>query len=356
MGQSSNTDSSAPAGVTYRDAGVDIEAGNRLVSMIKRSVASTHRPEVRSDLGGFGALFDLDTSRYKDPVLVSATDGVGTKLKLAFMTGKHDTVGIDLVAMSVNDLIVQGAEPLFFLDYFATGKLAPETAATVVEGIAEGCRQSGCALIGGETAEMPGFYEVGEYDLAGFAVGAVEKRAIIDGKQIAAGDAIIGLASSGPHANGYSLIRKLVLEGDGPGLDADFEGKPLGEVLLTPTHIYVKALLELAKAHTVKGLVHITGGGYWENIPRILPDGVDVELKKSAWPRLPIFNLLQKLGNIAEEEMLRTFNCGLGMLAFVPADQAEAALALLKAQGEDAYLVGEVVPAQNGAERVIIHE
>ncbi|ABK44816.1 phosphoribosylformylglycinamidine cyclo-ligase [Magnetococcus marinus MC-1] len=349
-----NQDASSPSGMTYRDAGVDIDAGNRLVSMIKRSVASTHRPEVRSDLGGFGALFDLDTRKYQDPVLVSATDGVGTKLKLAFLTGKHDTVGIDLVAMSVNDLVVQGAEPLFFLDYFACGKLSPETAATVVEGIATGCRAAGCALIGGETAEMPGFYTEGEYDLAGFAVGAVDKHKIIDGRHISPGDAIIGLASSGPHSNGYSLIRKLVLGQSGPGLEADFNGKPLGEVLLTPTHIYVLPLLELAKTHAIHGLVHITGGGFWENIPRILPDATGALLKRSCWQQPEVFNLLQKLGNIAEDEMLRTFNCGLGMLVIVPATQADSALAQLRAAGEQAELVGEITSCKEGDARVVI--
>ncbi|MEG3637705.1 phosphoribosylformylglycinamidine cyclo-ligase [Magnetococcus sp. PR-3] len=349
-----NKETTPSTGMTYRDAGVDIDAGNRLVSMIKRSVASTHRPEVRSDLGGFGALFDLDTSKYEDPVLVSATDGVGTKLKLAFLSGKHDTVGIDLVAMSVNDLVVQGAEPLFFLDYFACGKLSPETAATVVDGIATGCKQSGCALIGGETAEMPGFYEEGEYDLAGFAVGAVDKKNIIDGTKIGPGDAIIGLASSGPHSNGYSLIRKLVLGDNGPGLDADFNGQTLGEALLTPTHIYVLPLLDVAKDHTIHGLVHITGGGYWENIPRILPEGCRALMKRDSWQQPEIFNLLQKLGNIAEDEMLRTFNCGLGMLAIVPGDQADSALAKLRAAGETAEIVGEITPCAEGEEKVVI--
>jgi phosphoribosylformylglycinamidine cyclo-ligase len=329
--------------VTYRDAGVDIDAGNRVVQLIQKAVTSTHRPEVKTDLGGFGALFHPDWSKYTDPVLVSATDGVGTKLKLAFLTGQLDTVGIDLVAMSVNDLIVQGAEPLFFLDYFATGKLKPEDAATVVEGIADGCRQSGCALIGGETAEMPDFYEPGEFDLAGFAVGIVEKAGIIDGRGIQPGDRLLGLASSGPHSNGYSLIRRLVLGEGGPGLEAPFEGTTLGRALLTPTKIYVKSLLALAKQCQVKGLVHITGGGFWENIPRILPDSVGVELSKSRWTRPKIFDLLQELGNVTEEEMLRTFNCGLGMIAVVPAEEVEESLRVLREGGEEAWEVGQVV-------------
>lgn len=327
---------------TYRDSGVDIDAGNRVISLIRAAVASTHRPEVSSDLGGFGALFHPNWKKYNDPVLVAATDGVGTKLKLAFLTGQLDTVGIDLVAMSVNDLVVQGAEPLFFLDYFATGRLEPEAAAMVIQGIAAGCRQAGCALIGGETAEMPGFYPDGAFDLAGFAVGMVEKSRMIDGRTIVPGDAVIGLASSGPHSNGYSLIRKLVLEAGGPGLDAPFEGKTLGEVLLTPTRIYVSPLLELLKHHPIKGLVHITGGGFWENIPRILPPGVRVRLHKKSWPRPPIFNLLQTLGQITETEMLRTFNCGLGMIAIVSADISESVLTHLRRAGEQAWQVGWV--------------
>ena len=351
---------------TYRDSGVNIDAGNQVVALIQAAVASTHRPEVSSDLGGFGALFHPDWKKYDDPVLVSATDGVGTKLKLAFLTGRLDTVGIDLVAMSVNDLVVQGAEPLFFLDYFATGQLQPESAATVIQGIAEGCRQAGCALIGGETAEMPGFYPAGEFDLAGFAVGIVEKNAIIDGRTIAPGDAVIGLASSGPHSNGYSLIRKLVLEKNGPGLDTPFEGKTLGEALLTPTRIYVRPLLQIigqeatgktGKPPPLKGLVHITGGGFWENIPRILPAGVRVVLYKKSWPRPPLFNLLQDLGQIAEEEMLRTFNCGLGMLAIVSADKVESTLTQLHQAGEKAWQVGEVLARQaKDGERVTILE
>lgn len=340
--------------ITYRDAGVNIDAGNRVVSLIQKAVASTHRPEVCSELGGFGALFHPDWKKYTDPVLVSATDGVGTKLKLAFLTKRLDTVGIDLVAMSVNDLIVQGAEPLFFLDYFATGALEPEAAASVIQGIAAGCRQAGCSLIGGETAEMPGFYAAGEFDLAGFAVGIVEKEAIIHGRTITPGDALIGLSSSGPHSNGYSLIRRLVLEKEGPGLDSPFEETTLGEALLTPTRIYVQPILNLMKHLTIKGLVHITGGGFWENIPRILPDNVRVEIKKSRWPRLPIFDLLQKLGNIHEEEMLRTFNCGLGMIAVVSEDKLEEALSLLRESGEQAWQVGTVLPRSSSENPVTI--
>ncbi len=343
--------------LTYRDAGVDIDAGNRVVSLIRAAVASTHRPEVSSELGGFGALFHPDWKKYTDPVLVSSTDGVGTKLKLAFLTGRLDTVGIDLVAMSVNDLVVQGAEPLFFLDYFATGRLKPEDAATVIQGIAAGCRQAGCALIGGETAEMPGFYPDGEFNLAGFAVGIVEKAGIIDGRGIVPGDVVIGLASSGPHSNGYSLIRKLVLEAGGPGLESSFEGKTLGEALLTPTRIYVRPLLSLLQQQPIKGLVHITGGGFWENIPRVLPAGVRVELDKRAWPRPPLFSLLQSLGRMSEEEMLRTFNCGLGMIAIVAAEQAEAAIEHLRRAGEEAWQVGRVVERLSGDEQaVVIHD
>ncbi|MEO5340832.1 MAG: phosphoribosylformylglycinamidine cyclo-ligase [Magnetococcus sp. MYC-9] len=342
--------------MTYREAGVDIEAGNRVVSLIRAAVASTHRPEVCSDLGGFGAMFHPDWKKYVDPVLVSSTDGVGTKLKLAFLTGRLESVGIDLVAMSVNDLVVQGAEPLFFLDYFATGRLMPEEAATVIQGIAAGCRQAGCALIGGETAEMPGFYPDGEFDLAGFAVGIVEKSGIIDGRNIVPGDGVIGLASSGPHSNGYSLIRKLVLEEGGPGLESPFEGKSLGEVLLTPTRIYVRPLLALFREVPVKGLVHITGGGFWENIPRVLPAGVGVELDRQAWPQPAIFSLLQRLGRIRDEEMLRTFNCGLGMIVVVAADHVDAAIARLRQEGEQAWRVGRVVPRPEGDGRaVVIH-
>ncbi len=343
MTSSKSDHSQSTAAMTYRQAGVDIDAGNRVVSLIREAVAATHRPEVKTGLGGFGALFQPNWRNYEDPVLVAATDGVGTKLKLAFLTGRLDTVGIDLVAMSVNDLVVQGAEPLFFLDYFATGRLKPEDAATVIQGIADGCRQAGCALIGGETAEMPGFYAPGEFDLAGFAVGMVDRPAIIDGSGIVPGDVVLGLASSGPHSNGYSLIRKLILHPEGPSLRSRFGEGTLGEALLMPTRIYVRPLLDLAKSVTVKGLVHITGGGFWENIPRILPDGVRVELQRSRWPRPEIFDYLQKLGNIEEAEMLRTFNCGIGMIAIVPAAAAETALTHLTWSGERAWPIGRVM-------------
>ncbi|MEO5334334.1 MAG: phosphoribosylformylglycinamidine cyclo-ligase [Magnetococcus sp. YQC-5] len=347
--------------ITYRDAGVDIDAGNRVVAMIRDAVSSTHRPGVLSELGGFGALFRPEWQRFADPILVSTTDGVGTKLKLAFLTNRHDTVGIDLVAMSVNDLVVQGAEPLFFLDYFATGVLNPEIAATVIQGIATGCRQAGCALVGGETAEMPSFYPPGEYDLAGFAVGIVDRANLIDGTRIVPGDVVIGMASSGPHSNGYSLIRRLILGPDGPGLDSPFPTPTgettLGAALLTPTRIYVKPVLELARQVRIKGLVHITGGGFTDNIPRILPPGTAVVMDKTSWPRPAIFDLLQRLGNIEEAEMARTFNCGLGMVVFVSPDEEEAALASLWASGERAWRVGRVVGHdQTDQPRVTFHE
>ncbi|MBF0133099.1 MAG: phosphoribosylformylglycinamidine cyclo-ligase [Magnetococcales bacterium] len=339
---------------TYKDAGVDIDAGNRVVALIKKAVTSTFRPEVCSDLGGFGALFHPDWRRYKDPVLVSCTDGVGTKLKLAFLMGKLDTVGLDLVAMSVNDLIVQGAEPLFFLDYFATGKLEPEKAATVIEGIARGCRMAGCSLIGGETAEMPDFYPDGEFDLAGFAVGIVERDAIIHGKTITPGDCLVGLASSGPHSNGYSLIRRLVLAENGPGLDAPFAGKTLGEVLLEPTKIYVASLLTLFKSVPVKGIVHITGGGFQENIPRILPAGVKVSVSRKSWVWPPIFHYLQSLGSVPMEEMMRTFNCGLGMVVVVAPEFLEQTMTVLQAAGETCWSIGQVLQrGGEGEERVV---
>ncbi|MBF0435956.1 MAG: phosphoribosylformylglycinamidine cyclo-ligase [Magnetococcales bacterium] len=341
---------------TYKDAGVDIDAGNRVVSLIKKAVVSTFRPEVSSDLGGFGALFHPQWHRYKDPVLVSSTDGVGTKLKLAFMMGKLDTVGLDLVAMSVNDLIVQGAEPWFFLDYFATGKLEPEKAATVIEGIAQGCCQAGCALIGGETAEMPDFYPEGEFDLAGFAVGMVEREAIINGQSITPGDVLIGLASSGPHSNGYSLIRRLVLAKGGPGLDAPFSGKTLGEVLLEPTKIYVKSMLNLFQSVPVKGIAHITGGGFQENLPRILPDGARVTVDRNSWVWPPIFDYLQKLGQIAPMEMMRTFNCGVGMVLVVSPEHCEKSIQILQSSGETCWQIGRVLErGGSGEERVVIH-
>jgi phosphoribosylformylglycinamidine cyclo-ligase len=328
-------------GLTYRDAGVDIDAGDELVERIKPLVKRATRPEVLAGIGGFGALVELPEGRWRRPVLVSGTDGVGTKLRLAIDTGRHDTIGIDLVGMCVNDVAVQGAEPLFFLDYYATGKLEVAVAERVVAGIVEGCRQAGCALVGGETAEMPGMYHGGDYDLAGFCVGVVEKDAIIDGSKVAAGDAVIGLASSGPHSNGYSLIRKLVsVAGADAGTMVD--GQPLFDRLLAPTRIYVPSMLALARAMPVHGFAHITGGGLTDNIPRVLPEGCGVTLRRSAWARDPVFDWLQQAGRIADDEMHRTFNCGLGMVVIVAAAQADAALALLSAQGERASLIGEV--------------
>lgn len=335
-----------PSGVTYRDAGVDIDAGDELVERIKPLVKRTQRPEVLAGIGGFGALVELPTG-YQRPVLVSGTDGVGTKLRLAIDTGRHDTIGIDLVAMCANDVVVQGAAPLFFLDYYATGKLRVEVAEAVIRGIAEGCAQAGAALVGGETAEMPGMYHGDDYDVAGFCVGVVEKAAIIDGTRIAPGDAVIGLASSGAHSNGYSLIRKLVSLA---GADAQtmLEGKPLFDRLLAPTRIYVKSLLELIRALPVHGLAHITGGGITDNIPRVLPEGLEVALQRKAWHRDPLFDWLQQTARIDAAEMYRTFNCGLGMVVIVAAAQANAALALLKSHGETATLIGEVRRGSNG--------
>ena len=332
---------------TYRDAGVDIDAGDALVELIKPLVRRTQRPEVLAGIGGFGALVELPLERYRRPVLVSGTDGVGTKLRLAIDNGRHDTIGIDLVAMCANDVVVQGAEPLFFLDYYATGKLQVDVAAAVIAGIAEGCAQAGAALVGGETAEMPGMYHGADYDLAGFCVGIVEKDAIIDGSRIMAGDAVIGLASSGPHSNGYSLIRKL-LEISGANATTMLAGKPLYERLLAPTRIYVKSLLALARALPVHGLAHITGGGLTDNIPRVLPEGLEVCLHRSAWARDPVFDWLAQTGNLGDAEMHRTFNCGIGMVVIVPAAQAGAALALLRQHGETATLIGEVRRGNDG--------
>ena len=326
--------------LSYRDAGVDIDAGDALVENIKPFAKRTMRPEVLAGIGGFGALFEI-SKKYKNPVLVSGTDGVGTKLKLAFMMNKHDTVGIDLVAMSVNDILVQGAEPLFFLDYFACGKLDVATATQVVKGIAAGCEQAGCALIGGETAEMPGMYPAGEYDLAGFAVGAVEKDRLIGGELIAENDVVLGLASSGAHSNGYSLIRKII-EVSRADLNADFHGRPLGEVLIAPTRIYVKPLLKLMNALPVKGMAHITGGGLLENIPRMLKPGLMALLDKNAWQMPPLFGWLQTHGNVAPHEMYRTFNCGIGMVVVIAAQHADAAIKLLSEAGEQAWRIGVI--------------
>ena len=332
---------------TYRDAGVDIDAGDEFVDRIKPLVRSTFRPEVLADLGGFGGLFRLAAKQYEDPVLVSGTDGVGTKLKIAFLMDKHDTVGIDLVAMCVNDIAVSGAEPLFFLDYFATGKLAVDKAQQVVAGIAEGCRQAGCALIGGETAEMPSMYPEGEYDLAGFAVGVVDKPKMIDGKTIRAGDAILGLASSGLHSNGYSLARrvffdkaKLTVGTRLPEVD-----RPLGEVLLTPTRIYAKQILALAKDFPIKGVAHITGGGITENLPRILPQGVCARIDRKAWPVPPIFDLTRRLGQVERDEMFRVFNMGIGLILVVPPESATPVLKKAGELGDRGWQIGEIVPS-----------
>ena len=340
------------ASLSYRDAGVDIDAGDALVEAIKPYAKRTLRPEVLTGIGGFGALVEI-SKKYKNPVLVSGTDGVGTKLKLAFEWNKHDTIGIDLVAMSVNDILVQGAEPLFFLDYFACGKLDVPTATEVIKGIAAGCEQSGCALIGGETAEMPGMYPPGEYDLAGFAVGVVEKENIIDGKSIAIGDVVLGLASSGAHSNGYSLIRKII-ERTKPNLDADFHGKTLREAILAPTHLYVKPMLELMKQLKVKGIAHITGGGLTDNIPRILQDGLSAIVQKNSWPRPPLFSWLQEHGNIAESEMHRVFNCGVGMVVVVGKNDANTALELLRKQGETVWAIGSIEKQATGQAQTII--
>ncbi|KZN49987.1 phosphoribosylformylglycinamidine cyclo-ligase [Pseudoalteromonas luteoviolacea] len=338
--------------LSYKDAGVDIDAGNALVERIKGVVKKTRRPEVMGGIGGFGALCELPTG-YKEPVLVAGTDGVGTKLRLAIDLKKHDTVGIDLVAMCVNDLIVQGAEPLFFLDYYATGKLDVDTAADVVSGIGKGCELSGCALIGGETAEMPGMYEGDDYDMAGFCTGVVEKSKIIDGTKVKAGDQLIALASSGPHSNGYSLIRK-VLEVSGADTNEEYAGKPLGEHLLEPTRIYVKPILELLKDVDVHALSHITGGGFWENIPRVLPESAKAVVKGDSWEWPAIFNWLQENGNISTHEMYRTFNCGVGMILVVPADKLAQSLEILTAQGENAWHIGEIQDAVEGEEQVEI--
>ena len=342
----------ASSRLTYRDAGVDIDAGDALVERIKPAARRTLRPEVLAGIGGFGALFEI-SKKYRDPVLVSGTDGVGTKLKLAFQWQRHDTVGQDLVAMSVNDILVQGAEPLFFLDYFACGRLDVNTAATVIEGIARGCELAGCALIGGETAEMPGMYPEGEYDLAGFAVGAVEKSAIIDGKSIRPGDVVLGLASSGAHSNGYSLIRR-ILERAQPDLTMAMGGEDgtkmrLADALMAPTRIYVKPVLALLQAVTVKGMAHITGGGLLENVHRMFPANTVAAIDGAAWPRPAIFSWLQRAGNVEEREMLRTFNCGIGMVVVVAADDAEKAQALLARQGETVFRIG-AVRARAGAE------
>lgn len=334
---SHNTDKTA---LSYRDAGVDIDAGDSLVEAIKPFAKRTMRPEVLGGIGGFGALVEI-SKKYRDPVLVSGTDGVGTKLKLAFELNKHDTVGQDLVAMSVNDILVQGAEPLFFLDYFACGKLDVPTATDVIKGIAHGCELAGCALIGGETAEMPGMYPAGEYDLAGFAVGVVEKTAIITGQTIQPGDVVLGLASSGAHSNGYSLIRKII-ERTGIDMNSDFHGRRMADVVLEPTRIYVKPLLSLMKTLPVKGMAHITGGGLTENIPRVLQDNLTAVIDASSWTMPPLFQWLQAEGNVAPQEMYRTFNCGIGMAVIVAAGDADAAITHLTAAGEQVWPIGRI--------------
>lgn len=338
--------------LSYRAAGVDIEAGDRLVENIKPYAKRTMRPEVLAGIGGFGALFEI-SKKYRNPVLVSGTDGVGTKLKLAFELGKHDSVGIDLVAMSVNDILVQGAEPLFFLDYFACGRLDVDTATRVVKGIAAGCEQAGCALIGGETAEMPGMYPEGEYDLAGFAVGVVEKDHIINGLTIQEGDTVLGLASSGAHSNGYSLIRK-VIEKNHTDLSADFNGTALSDVIMAPTRIYVKPLLELIQHLPVKGMAHITGGGLVENIPRVLPESVTAVLQKSAWEMPPLFRWLQQQGNVADSEMYRVFNCGIGMALVIAPEHTDAALRMLQSAGETVWRIGTIRQRIAGEAQTII--
>ncbi|GFE58539.1 phosphoribosylformylglycinamidine cyclo-ligase [Geobacter sp. AOG1] len=339
---------------TYKDAGVDIDAGNTFVKMIKPLVKATTRPEVLADIGGFGGLFSLNSGKYKNPVLVSGTDGVGTKLKLAFMADRHDTVGIDLVAMCVNDIIVQGAEPLFFLDYLATGKLDPEKGAAIIKGIAEGCVQAGCALIGGETAEMPGFYADGEYDMAGFTVGVVERENLIDGSSITVGNRLIGLASSGLHSNGYSLARKVIFDRMGLGINDQLPGlgRSVADELLTPTRIYVKSILNLLRDFQINGIAHITGGGLLENIPRVLPHGCKALLHRNSWQVPALFQLLQEGGNIDDDELLRTFNCGIGMVLAVPENDAEEVLIRLSGLNEHAVVIGEVAKCEPGKECV----
>ena len=339
--------------LSSKDAGVDINAGNALVDRIKPEVKRTTRSEVIGGLGGFGALCSIP-SKYKEPILVSGTDGVGTKLRLAIDLKKHDTIGVDLVAMCVNDLVVQGAEPLFFLDYYATGKLEVNIATDVVKGIADGCVQAGCALVGGETAEMPGMYHEGDYDLAGFCVGVVERSEIIDGSQVRHGDALIALGSSGPHSNGYSLVRKVIEVADVNPATALLEGKPLSEHLLAPTKIYVKSILALVKQVNVHAIAHLTGGGFWENIPRVLPKNAKAVICEKSWQWPVIFKWLQEKGNIDTYEMYRTFNCGVGMVIALPQDQIDTALAILKQAGENAWLIGHIEDAKENDEKVVI--
>ena len=339
--------------MTYRDAGVDIDAGNASVSLIKESVRATYRPEVLGDLGGFGGLFALNTKNYREPVLVSGTDGVGTKLRLAFMLDRHDTIGQDAVAMCVNDILVQGAEPLFFLDYLAVGKLLPRQVADVVAGVARACKESGCALIGGETAEMAGFYPAGEYDIAGFSVGVVERSQLITSARVRAGDVLLGLPSSGVHSNGYSLVRKICFERKGFKGDEYIEelGKSIGEELLTPTRLYPRVCLPLIRSFDIHGMVHITGGGFYENIPRALPETMGAEIDGAAWEMPAVFRLLQEWGNVDWAEMYRTFNMGIGMVLIASEDEAARIIAHLTAEGETVYRIGRVT---EGAHEVVI--
>ncbi len=336
--------------ITYKQAGVDIGAGDRLVDLIKPMARSTSRPEVMTGLGSFAALFRLNKKAMKDPVLVSGTDGVGTKLMIAFKAGRHDTVGIDLVAMCVNDILTLGAEPLFFLDYFATGRLKPKAASAVISGVAEGCRQAGAALIGGETAELPGFYEDGHYELAGFAVGVVDRAKIVDGKNIKAGDVVIGLPSNGFHSNGYSLVRKVFLDVKGFGLKRRLRGlsRPLGEELLLPTRIYVKPVLSLLKRYEIKGMAHVTGGGITGNLPRVLPKGLSAVIDKDSWQRHEIFNLLQKYAEVSEDEMYKTFNMGIGFILVVSEPSAKRVLSSLKRAGELPVVIGLIEKGREG--------
>lgn len=332
--------------ITYKSAGVDVDAGDRAVRLMKDAVRSTFRPEVLGDLGGFGGLITLPNRPFKQAVLVAGTDGVGTKLKLAFLTDRHDTIGIDCVAMCVNDVLVQGAEPLFFLDYVACGQLIPEKIASIVSGVAAGCRLAGCALIGGETAEMPGMYADGEYDLAGFSVGVADRAEVIDGTTICSGDALVGLASSGIHSNGYSLVRKLILEVAKHQLTdvvPELGEQQLGEILMTPTRIYVQSVLKLRQQCDLKGMAHITGGGLTENVPRMFPAGLGAEITLGSWPVAPIFRYLQNLGQVPESDIYRTFNMGIGFVLAVPAEQAEQVVALANELGEQAYLIGKVI-------------
>ncbi|HBH6892517.1 phosphoribosylformylglycinamidine cyclo-ligase [Serratia marcescens] len=339
--------------LSYKDAGVDIDAGNALVDRIKGVVKQTRRPEVMGGLGGFGALCALP-QKYREPVLVSGTDGVGTKLRLAMDLKRHDTIGIDLVAMCVNDLVVQGAEPLFFLDYYATGKLDVDTAASVITGIAEGCKQSGCALVGGETAEMPGMYHGEDYDVAGFCVGVVEKSEIIDGSKVQSGDALIALGASGPHSNGYSLVRKILEVSNTDPTATQLEGKPLADHLLAPTKIYVKSVLELIEKADVHAIAHLTGGGFWENIPRVLPEDMQAVIDEASWQWPAVFTWLQQAGNVSRHEMYRTFNCGVGMVIALPEAEVEAAIALLTAAGEKAWKIGKLT-ASSDEQQVVIN-